>query len=255
MTSRAGLRASSSCATNAGSAALSRVLDFSSAFPDVIDVDNAIEVSDAVSREPLAASSLSTFLRPGRSKPQCANSRGRCRGLSDIIIRAARVRPQQTSTPSSCRSCSPIPGRHLQALTPSSDPGRHPWGVLPSNASRILAQRAARWRRFGFVLRLHLRRHRPGMGGVTLWRALLAAIAEDLIDPPRFGSRETRPTPSPFLVAAWLHHQLVFPSRGSDPHALTITDITFFDDSTTAEAAHEKTTIALREVTVGINTK
>ena len=41
--------------------------------------------------------------------------------------------------------------------------------------------------------------------------------------------------PSPFLVAAWLHHQLGVPvERVVDPEAHTITEITFFfDDDTT----------------------
>ena len=72
--------------------------------------------------------------------------------------------------------------------------------------------------------------------GVTLWRALLAAVAEDFDRLPtsiRVAGNATHP--SPFLVAAWLHHQLGVPvERVVDNDALTITDITFFfDDDTT----------------------
>lgn len=54
--------------------------------------------------------------------------------------------------------------------------------------------------------------------------------------------------PSPFLVAAWLHHQLGVPvERVVDPHALTITDITFFfDDDTTVSLSRSATSSVAR---------
>ncbi len=85
--------------------------------------------------------------------------------------------------------------------------------------------------------------------GVTLWRALLAAVAEDFDRLPtsiRVAGNATHP--SPFLVAAWLHHQLGVPvERVVDPEALTITDITFFfDDDTTVSLSRSATSSVAR---------
>ena len=85
--------------------------------------------------------------------------------------------------------------------------------------------------------------------GVTLWRALLAAVAEDFDRLPtsiRVAGNATHP--SPFLVAAWLHHQLGVPvERFVDPEALTITDITFFfDDDTTVSLSRSASSSVAR---------
>ena len=85
--------------------------------------------------------------------------------------------------------------------------------------------------------------------GVTLWRALLAAVAEDFDRLPssiRVAGNATHP--SPFLVAAWLHHQLGVPvERVVDPEALTITDITFFfGDDTTVSLSRSATSSVAR---------
>ena len=70
---------------------------------------------------------------------------------------------------------------------------------------------------------------------MTLWRALLAAIAEDFDRLPASVLVRGHAThPSSYLVAAWLHHQLGVPvSRETDPEAQTVTQVSFlFDDGT-----------------------
>jgi hypothetical protein len=85
--------------------------------------------------------------------------------------------------------------------------------------------------------------------GVTLWRALLAAVAEDFDRLPtsiRVAGNATHP--SPFLVAAWLHHRRGVPvERVVDASAHTITDITFFfDDDTTVSLSRSATSSVAR---------
>jgi len=122
-------------------------------------------------------------------------------------------------------------------VAPPQNPGAHPLGRLA--VKRITDSRATECPMD--TLSALSAVYTPGdtdlaWAGVTLWRALLAAVAEDFHRLPasiRVAGNATHP--SPFLVAAWLHHQLGVPvERVVDPEALTITDITFFfDDDTT----------------------
>mgnify|MGYP001787885378 CR=1 FL=1 len=89
----------------------------------------------------------------------------------------------------------------------------------------------------------------PGSKSLSARALLLAAVAEDFDRLPssiRVAGNATHP--SPFLVAAWLHHQLGVPvERVVDPEALTITDITFFfDDDTTVSLSRSATSSVAR---------
>ena len=89
----------------------------------------------------------------------------------------------------------------------------------------------------------------PRRAGAAAASALLAAVAEDFDRLPtsiRVAGNATHP--SPFLVAAWLHHQLGVPvERVVDASAYTITDVTFFfDDDTTVSLSRSATSSVAR---------
>lgn len=223
-----------------GSAALSRVLTLLICVPDLIDVDNAIEVSDAVSREHpcrviVVVEPSSTH---GEARLNAQIRVGDAAGLSDIII----LEPRGEAASNIDSLVAPLlqsdtPVVTYWPVTPPENPGQHPLGRLA--VKRITDSRATSCPMETLVALSAV--YTPGdtdlaWAGVTLWRALLAAIAEDFDRPPtsiRVSGNATHP--SPFLVAAWLHHQLGVPvERVVDRDALTITEITFFfDDDTT----------------------
>ena len=223
-----------------GSAALSRVLTLLICVPDLIDVDNAIEVSDAVSREHPCR--VIVIVEPesteGTARLNAQIRVGDAAGLSDIII----LEPRGEAASNIDSLVMPLLQSDTPVVTywpvaPPQNPGTHPLGRLA--VKRITDSRATECPMA--TLSALSAVYTPGdidlaWAGVTLWRALLAAIAEDFDRLPssiRVAGNATHP--SPFLVAAWLHHQLGVPvERAVDPGALTITDITFFfDDETT----------------------
>lgn len=223
-----------------GSAALSRVLTLLICVPDLIDVDNAIDVSDAVSREHPCR--VIVIVEPesteGTARLNAQIRVGDAAGLSDIII----LEPRGEAASNIDSLVMPLLQSDTPVVTywpvaPPQNPGTHPLGRLA--VKRITDSRATECPMS--TLSALSAVYTPGdidlaWAGVTLWRALLAAIAEDFDRLPssiRVAGNATHP--SPFLVAAWLHHQLGVPvERVVDPEALTITDITFFfDDDTT----------------------
>ena len=223
-----------------GSAALSRVLTLLICVPDMIDVDNAIEISDAVSREHPCR--VIVIVEPesteGTARLNAQIRVGDAAGLSDIII----LEPRGEAASNIDSLVMPLlqsdtPVVTYWPVTPPANPGEHPLGRLA--AKRITDSRATPCPMD--TLSALSTVYTPGdtdlaWAGVTLWRALLAAVAEDFDRLPssiRVAGNATHP--SPFLVAAWLHHQLGVPvERVVDPEAHTITDITFFfDDDTT----------------------
>lgn len=236
-----------------GSAALSRVLTLLICVPDVIDVDNAIEVSDAVSREHPCR--VIVIVEPSSVQGEASlNAQirvGDAAGLSDIII----LEPRGEAATNIDSLVMPLlqsdtPVVTYWPLTPPSDPGRHPLGRLA--VKRITDSRATScpMETLSALSSVYTSGDTDlAWAGVTLWRALLAAIAEDLDRMPtsiRIAGNATHP--SPFLVAAWLHHQLGVPvERVVDPQALTITDITFFfDDDTTVSLSRSATSSVAR---------
>lgn len=236
-----------------GSAALSRVLTLLICVPDMIDVDKAIEVSDAVSREHPCR--VIVIVEPESSEGAAllnAQIRvGDAAGLSDIII----LEPRGEAASNIDSLVMPLlqsdtPVVTYWPVTPPENPGAHPLGRLA--IKRITDSRATECPME--TLSALSRVYTPGdidlaWAGVTLWRALLAAIAEDFDRLPtsiRVAGNATHP--SPFLVAAWLHHQLGVPvDRIVDREAHTITDITFFfDDDTTVSLSRSATSSVAR---------
>ena len=236
-----------------GSAALSRVLTLLICVPDMIDVDNAIEISDAVSREHPCR--VIVIVEPESSEGAAllnAQIRvGDAAGLSDIII----LEPRGEAASNIDSLVMPLlqsdtPVVTYWPVTPPENPGAHPLGRLA--VKRITDSRATQCPME--TLSALSRVYTPGdidlaWAGVTLWRALLAAVAEDFDRLPtsiRVAGNATHP--SPFLVAAWLHHQLGVPvDRIVDREAHTITDITFFfDDDTTVSLSRSATSSVAR---------
>ena len=236
-----------------GSAALSRVLTLLICVPDMIDVDKAIEVSDAVSREHPCR--VIVIVEPESSEGAAllnAQIRvGDAAGLSDIII----LEPRGEAASNIDSLVMPLlqsdtPVVTYWPVTPPENPGAHPLGRLA--VKRITDSRATQCPME--TLSALSRVYTPGdidlaWAGVTLWRALLAAVAEDFDRLPtsiRVAGNATHP--SPFLVAAWLHHQLGVPvERIVDREAHTITDITFFfDDDTTVSLSRSATSSVAR---------
>jgi len=236
-----------------GSAALSRVLTLLICVPDLIDVDNAIEVSDAVSREHPCR--VIVIVEPestdGTARLNAQIRVGDAAGLSDIII----LEPRGEAASNIDSLVMPLlqsdtPVVTYWPVTPPENPGAHPLGRLA--VKRITDSRATECPME--TLSALSTVYTPGdidlaWAGVTLWRALLAAIAEDFDRLPasiRVAGNATHP--SPFLVAAWLHHQLGVPvDRIVDREAHTITDITFFfDDDTTVSLSRSATSSVAR---------
>ena len=88
-----------------GAAALSRVLTLLICVPDLIDVDNAIEIRTQ-SRASTRAASSSSWSPTQVQVTRASNAQirvGDAAGLSDIIILEPRARQRRTSIPSSCR--------------------------------------------------------------------------------------------------------------------------------------------------------
>ena len=236
-----------------GSAALSRVLTLLICVPDMIDVDKAIEVSDAVSREHPCR--VIVIVEPesteGTALLNAQIRVGDAAGLSDIII----LEPRGEAASNIDSLVMPLlqsdtPVVTYWPVTPPENPGAHPLGRLA--VKRITDSRATECPME--TLSALSTVYTPGdtdlaWAGVTLWRALLAAVAEDFDRLPtsiRVAGNATHP--SPFLVAAWLHHQLGVPvDRIVDREAHTITDITFFfDDDTTVSLSRSATSSVAR---------
>ena len=236
-----------------GSAALSRVLTLLICVPDLIDVDNAIEVSDAVSREHPCR--VIVIVEPksteGTALLNAQIRVGDAAGLSDIII----LEPRGEAASNIDSLVMPLlqsdtPVVTYWPVTPPENPGAHPLGRLA--VKRITDSRATECPME--TLSALSTVYTPGdtdlaWAGVTLWRALLAAVAEDFDRLPtsiRVAGNATHP--SPFLVAAWLHHQLGVPvERVVALEAHTITDITFFfDDDTTVSLSRSATSSVAR---------
>ena len=236
-----------------GSAALSRVLTLLICVPDMIDVDKAIEVSDAVSREHPCR--VIVIVEPestaGTALLNAQIRVGDAAGLSDIII----LEPRGEAASNIDSLVMPLlqsdtPVVTYWPVTPPENPGAHPLGRLA--IKRITDSRATECPMETLSALSSV--YTPGdtdlaWAGVTLWRALLAAVAEDFDRLPtsiRVAGNATHP--SPFLVAAWLHHQLGVPvDRIVDREAHTITDITFFfDDDTSVSLSRSATSSVAR---------
>ncbi len=227
-----------------GSAALSRVLTLLICVPDMIDVDKAIEVSDAVSREHPCR--VIVIVEPestaGTALLNAQIRVGDAAGLSDIII----LEPRGEAASNIDSLVMPLlqsdtPVVTYWPVTPPENPGAHPLGRLA--VKRITDSRATECPME--TLSALSTVYTPGdtdlaWAGVTLWRALLAAVAEDFDRLPtsvRVAGNATHPS-----------HQLGVPvERVVAPEAHTITDITFFfDDDTTVSLSRSATSSVAR---------
>ncbi|WP_115727336.1 glucose-6-phosphate dehydrogenase assembly protein OpcA [Actinomyces culturomici] len=222
-----------------GATALGRVLTLIIVVPDLIDVDRAIEISDAASREHpcrvIVVVDSGSMDGPARLNAQIRV--GDAAGPSDVIV----LEPKGEAASALDTLVMPLllsdtPVVAFWPVTPPANPGEHPLG-------RIAVRRITDSRETECPLKTLLglaRSYTPGdtdlgWSGVTLWRALLAAVAHEFPEPPVSAlvtGHETHP--SSFLVAAWIRRQFgIEVERVTDPEALTITGVhfRFADDS------------------------
>jgi len=222
-----------------GSAALGRVLTLIIVVSDLIDVDRAIEISDAVSREHpcRVIVVVDTAERDAPARLNAQIRTGESAGPSDVVV----LEPRGGAASDLDSLVMPLllsdtPVVTYWPDTPPDNPGEHPLG-------RIATRRITDSRTCGSALQALLKLadvYTPGdtdlsWAGVTLWRALLAAVVEQLEQmPARVVVRGHETHPSSFLMAAWLRRQLgVETIRETDPEAETITAVSFeFDDGT-----------------------
>ena len=132
-----------------GSAALGRVLTLLICVPDLIDVDNAIEISDAVSREhPCRVIVVVDPSDTGSEARLNAQIRvGDSAGLSDIVI----LEPRGEAATSIDSLVMPLllpdtPVVTYWPVDPPANPASTPWGASRPAGSRTRAPQRARWR-------------------------------------------------------------------------------------------------------------
>lgn len=216
-----------------GATALGRVLTLIVVVPDLIDVDRAIEICDAASREHpcrviVVVDSGDTA---GKASLNAQIRIGDTAGPSDVIVlepKGAAASALDTLVMPLLLSDTPVVA--FWPVAPPSNPGQHPLG-------RIAVRRITDSRETECPMAALLdlaRAYTPGdtdlgWSGVTLWRALLAALAQEFTErPTRAIVRGHDTHPSSFLVAAWIRRQFGMEvERLTDPEALTITEVTF----------------------------
>ena len=217
-----------------GATTLGRVLTLIIVVPDLIDVDRAIEISDAASREHPCRVIVVVDSPDTEGTPRLnAQIRvGDAAGPSDVIV--LEPKGQAASALDTLVMPLLLPDTPVVTYWPVAaphNPGEHPLG-------RIAIRRITDSRGSECPLKtlLGLSQHYTpgdtdlGWAGVTLWRALLATIAAEFDQMPvsvLVRGHETHP--SSYLVAAWIHRMLGVPvTRQTDPHASTITGVHFY---------------------------
>lgn len=216
-----------------GATTLGRVLTLLVVVPDLIDVDRAIEISDAASREHpcrvIVVVDPPTCQGPARLNAQIRV--GDTTGPSDVVVlepRGSAASALDTLVMPLLLSDTPVVA--YWPVTPPDNPGAHPLGKI--SARRITDCRETTTP-LATLLALS-KAYTPGdtdlsWSGVTLWRALLAALAQEFPEKPVHALVRGHAThPSSFLVAAWIRHQFAMEvERVDDPKALTITGVRF----------------------------
>lgn len=223
-----------------GAAALGRVLTLIVVVPDLIDVDRAIEISDAASREHPCRVIVVVDSAAERAGSESAYVNAQIRvgdtaGVSEVVV----LEPHGASGDDLDTLVLPLLLSDTPVVTywpdvPPSNPGAHPLGRLavrritdsrsvdcPVNTLRELAQV-----------------YTPGdtdlsWSGVTLWRALLAAVAHEFTAVPQHVEVRGHDThPSSFLIGAWLRAELGVPvTWAADGETNTVSMVKFvFDD-------------------------
>lgn len=225
-----------------GSMQFSRVLTLIIAVADMIDVERAIEISDATSREhpcrvivvvepeeKVGSPLLNAQIRVGGDA-----------GPSDVII----LEPRGDAALALDSLVMPLvlsdtPVVAFWPNLPPSNPGKHPLGKIA--ARRITDSRGATC---PVETLINLGRvYVPGdtdlsWSGVTLWRALLTTMLGQFEALPTSIRITGHPThPSSFLIAAWLRRSTDLPAKlETDPQAETITGV-YFDFETGEQVA------------------
>lgn len=216
-----------------GSATLGRVLTLIVVVSDTLDVERAIEISDAASREHpcrviVVVDSGSTE-GPARFNAQIRV--GDSAGASDVVV----LEPRGAAATDLASLVVPLllpdtPVVTYWPDTPPPSPSEHPLGRLA--VRRITDSRSAQCpmdaiRALGTV-------YASGdtdlaWSGITLWRALLATLVEDFEEiPERIRVTGHATHPSSFLIAAWLDYKLDIPTiHEVDADAQTITGVHF----------------------------
>ncbi|WP_043535087.1 glucose-6-phosphate dehydrogenase assembly protein OpcA [Actinomyces polynesiensis] len=216
-----------------GSAALGRVLTLIVVVDDVIDVDRAIEISDAASREHPCR--VIVVVDPGEKDGEARlNAQIRVggeAGPSDVVV----LEPRGDAANGLDTLVMPLLLSDTPVVTywpnvPPDNPGEHPLGVLA--VRRITDSRSTQCPMR--TLMDLARTYSPGdtdlaWSGVTLWRALLATVVEGFDRAPELITVTGHAThPSAFLVAAWLQRRTgVRTVHEADPSARTITGVHF----------------------------
>lgn len=216
-----------------GATALGRVLTLIVVVPDLIDVDRAIEISDAASREHPCRVIVVVDSGSDEGEPRLnAQIRvGDTAGPSDVVVlepRGGAASALDTLVMPLLLSDTPVVA--YWPVAAPDDPGSHPLGKI---AVRRITDSRETPDPLASMLSL-AGAYTPGdtdlaWSGVTLWRALLAAVAKEFDETPvRAVVRGHATHPSSFLVAAWLTHQFdIDVERVADPDALTITGVSF----------------------------
>ncbi|MDN6793617.1 MAG: glucose-6-phosphate dehydrogenase assembly protein OpcA [Propionibacterium sp.] len=216
-----------------GSAALGRVLTLIVVVDDLIDVDRAIEISDAASREHPCR--VIVVVEPAEpSGPARLNAQIRVggeAGPSDVVV----LEPRGDAATGLDTLVMPLllsdtPVVTYWPNTPPDNPGEHPLGVFAVRRITDSRQTECPMRTLMDLARVYT----PGdtdlaWSGVTLWRALVATVVEGFESAPtriRVTGHATHP--SSFLMAAWLHRRTGVPvSHEADPEARTLTGVHF----------------------------
>lgn len=204
-----------------GSGALGRVLTLIVVVNAMIDVDRAIEISEAASREHpcrvlVVVDSGSTDGDPHLNAQVRVGGEA---GASEIVV----LEPRGGAAESLDTLVAPLllsdtPAVAFWPNVPPQNPSAHPLGRIA--ARRITDSRSCD-QPVSTLLRL-ARVYAPGdsdlaWAGVTLWRALLATVLGRLgVAPERLEVAGNPSHPAPYLIAAWLRRQIGVPVAFSE---------------------------------------
>ncbi len=216
-----------------GSAALGRVLTLIIVVSDMIDVDRAIEISDAASREHpcrvLVVVESAQSDAPARLNAQIRV--GGEAGVSEVIILEPRG-PAATDLDTLVMPLllSDTPVVAYWPNEPPANPAEHPLGHIAVRRITDARTQECPVRTLGELARVY----QPGdtdlsWASVTQWRAVLATIIEQFHEAPTDVVVTGHAThPASYMVAAWLRHCLRVPIRRlTDRSAITITGVHF----------------------------
>ncbi|MDC4233287.1 glucose-6-phosphate dehydrogenase assembly protein OpcA [Actinomyces sp. B33] len=222
-----------------GASALGRVMTLLVVVPSADEVEDAIAICDAASREHpcrviVVVDSPATGPSPsGSIEPRLdAELRvGDAAGPSDVVV----LVPSGLDADDLDLLVAPLLLSDTPVVAywpgmPPPSPGQHPLGRIAIR--RITDSRGSECP-VSTLLDL-ARSYAPGdtdlgWSGVTLWRALLAALVADFGSAPVSARVHGHAThPSSFLIAAWLRRELGVPvERETDPSAQTLTRVSF----------------------------